>query len=155
MAHEAPVMSEGSEVSMMMMMMPMSFWQGVKCSFLFDAFTSTNTGTYFLGLLFAFFLGASVEVFTYMRGSIYDKAASSSSIPVSSKLLIAFMYLLMTLSGLWAMLLVMTFNVGVILAVVLGQVITNYICYALKMKQQEAKGSLPATKAFRYDPHAD
>ena len=119
-------------MDMTMYMMPMTFWQGNEnpnLTFLFRTWTTKSFGTYLLGMLFTVVVAMSVEGFNYALKSLHKKTLTPEGISLPNKLLLSLLYFFMITAGYMSMLLVMTFNIEVILAVVLGLTIANLIVY--------------------------
>ena len=76
---------KGMPMPMVMYMMPMHFWQGNQnpnLTFLFRTWTTTNFGTYFLGMLFTIVVAMSVEGFNYALKVLHKKALTPQGISV-------------------------------------------------------------------------
>ena len=61
----------------------------------------------------------------------------------------------MITAGYMAMLLCMTYNIEVILAVVIGLTISNMIVYLVRTRDEEVNGSVAEEESFGYCPSAD
>ena len=88
-------------------------------------------------MLFTVVVAMSVEGFNYALKVLHKKALKTEGISVQQKMLLSVMYFLMILSGYMSMLLCMTFNIEVILAIVLGMTISNLIVYLIKTNKEE------------------
>ena len=88
-------------------------------------------------MLFTVVVAMSVEGFNYALKVLHKKALKPEGISVQQKMLLSVMYFLMILSGYMSMLLCMTFNIEVILAIVLGMTISNLIVYLIKTNKEE------------------
>ncbi|CAI8612737.1 unnamed protein product [Vicia faba] len=107
--------------NMMMMNMQMSFYWGRKATVLFSGWPNNNLGMYILALLFVFFLAMAAEVLSN------QPPIKRGTNPLMGGLIqscvhffrIVFIYLLM--------LAVMSFNVGIFIAAVVGHTLGFFI----------------------------
>ena len=122
----------------MMMMMYMWFWQGTEVTYLFKDIKSTSTGGYVLGLFCVALLAIILELLVYVQSQVkikeinsqineqmwenipYKRSSIRCKVSVQSRLLQGFLYMIMVLTAYFVMLLVMTFNAGILVSVVLG-----------------------------------
>ena len=125
-------------MDMMMMMMHMSFWKGTDVIFLFDKWSPQNQTTYIFGLVGVFVAGMFLQLLTHLQEHVkwkrwFDQVQKSLScndlaithtltvdVPLSFKLIQIVVHFLTVLLAYFIMLLIMTYNVGVFIAVVLG-----------------------------------
>ena len=124
--------------------MPMWFWGGMDVTFLLQSLTTDHEslGTYFLLIMATVLVGFSAEVLNYLL------QVSASSV---NKTLL---YFCMSTAGYAAMLLVMTFNIQVILAVVFGLTAGNYTAYRLR-RRNEADDYVRQSGGYAYRPALD
>ncbi|XP_058768664.1 copper transporter 6-like [Vicia villosa] len=106
--------SNGTTNMMMMMNMQMSFYWGRKATVLFSGWPNNNLGMYILALLFVFFLAMAAEVLSNQPPIKRGTNPLLGGLIQSSVhfFRIVFVYLLM--------LAVMSFNIGIFIAVVVG-----------------------------------
>lgn len=96
------------------MMMHMTFYWGKEALILFHGWPGSDTGMYALSLVFVFFLAALVEFLTHC------KLIKDGSNYVVAGLIRTVMHLVRVGLAYLVMLAVMSFNVGVLIAAVLG-----------------------------------
>ena len=153
-----------------MMMMAMYFWEGVDITWLFYGVESTNSGSYFGGLIVVFLLAITVELIMFGRNLVYVKAqiyaiqkteelnADATKILVDlslgNRLLLLLCYVVMLLLAFCLMLLVMTFNVNILFVISLGLAIGHLITQFLTMPELPAHYKQLAGSGA-YMPEAD
>lgn len=116
---------------MMMMIMDMYFYWGTDVVYLFEAFTiKSNPGLYVVALLASFFMALVVEFLQTRK-------------PESS-ILVALIYALQMLLSYTLMLVLMTFNGGLFLSIVIGYTV-GYALFGfapIEFKQKGQGGSM-------------
>ena len=127
----------------MMMMMPMYFWTGNDVTYLFKNISSDSSGTFFAGIIGVFLLAVLVEFVSYIRKYVHFKAQLQGinsavrlaqnapvldvQINIVYRLILSFVYMTMVTLGFFLMLLIMTFNVGLIMAAIAGLFFGNIL----------------------------
>lgn len=121
MAMNMPMPPSNGTTNMMMMNMQMSFYWGRKATVLFSGWPNNNLGMYILALLFVFFLAMAAEVLSNQPPIKRGTNPLLGGLIQSSVhfFRIVFVYLLM--------LAVMSFNVGIFIAVVVGHTLGFFI----------------------------
>ncbi|KAH7865275.1 hypothetical protein Vadar_004496 [Vaccinium darrowii] len=100
------------------MTMQMSFYWGKDATVLFQNWPNHSLGMYIVSLFFVFSLSFGVEAFSVLTTANLPRRAGSS--PVAGGLKLAAAYALRTALAYMVMLSVMSFNVGIFVAAVLG-----------------------------------
>ena len=134
--HSSHTAQENDMPMPMMMMMPMYFWQGTEVTYLFENIESKSSGGYVAGLFGTFALGLAVEFISYLRkyfhmraqlSAINNSVITSQNSPIIDvkigcgyRLLLTFIFMIMITGAFLLMLLVMTYNVGILFAAVSG-----------------------------------
>ncbi|CAK8541800.1 unnamed protein product [Lathyrus sativus] len=115
-----PSVSNGT-TTMMMMNMQMSFYWGRKATVLFTGWPNNNLGMYILAILFVFFLAMAAEVLSNQPPIKRGTNPLIGGLVQSSVhfFRIVFIYLLM--------LAVMSFNVGIFIAAVVGHTLGFFV----------------------------
>ena len=111
-------------------MMHMSFYQTNDLILLFSKFNSHNEGLYYWSLIFFVFLfGVVNEWLGYMRFTynIKSKIEFGNNMPQKYKVFIAVSYVLQLIIAYSLMLCVMSYNVGVFVATILGLTAGNFV----------------------------
>ena len=121
-------------------MMHMWFYQGEECVFLFKDLHTTNLGGYIAGLIVTFLMSALIEFLSLAILMIKIKIDKKNLSPVVGNVFVILLYALQMTDALAVMLLVMTFNYIICLAVVVGVVFGYAIFGFWKMDIQAKNG---------------
>ena len=154
----------------MMMMMPMYFWTGNDVTYLFKNISSDSAGTLMAGMIGVFILAVLIEFVSYLRKYIHFKAQLQGinsavrlaqnapvldvQINIIYRLILSFVYMAMVTLGFFLMLLVMTFNVGVIIAAIAGLFAGNVLFGMIPLPKLPLQYKFVEGKGF-YCPESD
>ena len=124
----------GSDMDMdmdMPMMMTMYFYQTRQVKFLFNAFDVNSTSGYFSVILVAFIIGFTAETLSVVQSRL-DQQITASIKSTGQKqrgkrLSLGMVYLLRVFASYLCMMSVMTYNVGILFAVVVGLCLSYFL----------------------------
>ncbi|PWA55654.1 copper transporter 1 [Artemisia annua] len=130
-----PPMMNGGNVPMGMphrkkMMMHMTFYWGKDALILFTGWPGNNDDMYMLALLLVFFMAVIGELLSYCNRVMMKSNGATSGLAQT------FVYTIRVGLGFMVMLALMSFNVGVFLAAVLGHAV-GFFCFQVVMKKKD------------------